>query len=89
MKQLVEVIAKSLVENPDEVVVTEKNCQGNPYCCESGFFKKQQKSDCRYSAMKNETGAVDSMAPVFTLKGSKNGRFIKSRSYHNNAWCPW
>ena len=38
MKQLVEVIAKSLVENPD--------------CCESGFFKKQQKSDCRYSAMK-------------------------------------
>ena len=76
MKQLVEVIAKSLVENPDEVVVTEtekddaivvelkvgpadmgyrktgQNCQGNPYCCESGFFKKQQKSDCRYSAMK-------------------------------------
>ena len=39
--------------------------------------------------MKNETGAVDSMAPVFTLKGSKNGRFINSRSYHNNAWCPW
>ena len=39
--------------------------------------------------MKNETGAVDSMAPVFTLKGGKNGRFIKSRSYHNNAWCPW
>ena len=77
MKQLVEVIAKSLVENPDEVVVTETEkddaivvelkvgpadmgkvigkqaeLQGNPYCCESGFFKKQQKSDCRYSAMK-------------------------------------
>ena len=68
MKQLVEVIAKSLVENPDEVVVTEtekddaivvelksdrpiwarssedrKNCQGNPYRCKGGFFKKQQK----------------------------------------------
>ena len=39
--------------------------------------------------MKKETGAVDSMAPVFTLKGSKNGRFIKSRSYYNNAWRPW
>ena len=29
------------------------------------------------------------MAPVFTLKGSENGRFIKSRSYYNNAWRPW
>ena len=24
------------------------------------------------------------MAPVFTLKGSKNGRFIKGRSYYND-----
>ena len=39
--------------------------------------------------MKKETGAVDSMAPVFTLKGSKNGRFIKGRSYHNDPWRPW
>ena len=75
MKELVEVIAKSLVENPDEVVVTEtekedaiivelkvgpadmgkvigKNCESDPNCGKSSFFKKQQKSDCRYSAMK-------------------------------------
>ncbi len=29
------------------------------------------------------------MAPVFTLKGSKNGRFIKGRSYYNDSWRPW
>ena len=29
------------------------------------------------------------MAPVFTLKGSKDGRFIKGRSYHNDPWRPW
>ena len=29
------------------------------------------------------------MAPVFTLKGSKNGRFIKDRSYYNDPWRPW
>ena len=39
--------------------------------------------------MKKETGAVDSMAPVFTLKGSENGRFIKSRSYYNDSWRSW
>ena len=50
MKELVEVIAKSLVENPDEVVVTET--ESDPNCGKSSFFKKQQKSDCRYSAMK-------------------------------------
>ena len=79
MKELVEVIAKSLVENPDEVVVTETEKedaiivelkvgpadmgkvigrQGNPHCSKSGIFKKQQKSDCRYSAMKIGSGAV-------------------------------
>ena len=63
MKELVEVIAKSLVENPDEVVVTETekedaiivagmNFESDPNCGKSSFFKKQQKSDCRYSAMK-------------------------------------
>ena len=25
----------------------------------------------------------------FTLKGSKNGRFIKGRSYYNDPWRPW
>ena len=29
------------------------------------------------------------MAPVFTLKGSKNGSFIKGRSYYNDTWRPW
>ena len=86
MKELVEVIAKSLVENPDEVVVTETEKedaiivelkvgpadmgkvigrQGRiakairtvvrasaSKSDKSSFFKKQQKSDCRYSAMK-------------------------------------
>ena len=84
MKELVEVIAKSLVEHPDEVVVTENEkddaviielkvgpsdmgkghrktgtyCQGNPYCSKSGFFKEQQKSNCRHSAIKR-IGAVE------------------------------
>ena len=31
MKELVEVIAKSLVENPDEVVVTETEKEDKPY----------------------------------------------------------
>ena len=76
MKELVEVIAKSLVENPDEVVVTETEKEdaiivelkvgpadmgkvigrqgriAKAYRSKSGFFQKQQKSDCRYSAMK-------------------------------------
>ena len=97
MKELVEVIAKSLVENPDEVVVTEtekddavvvelkvgpsdmgkvigrqgQNCQGYPYRSKSGFFQKQQKSDCRYSAMiskKYGCRSCGDMAPVFTMK---------------------
>ena len=117
-----EVIAKSLVENPDEVVVTEtekedaivvelkvgpadmgkvigrqgQNCQGNPHCSESGIFKKQQKSDCRYSAMKIETGAV--VFPWLLIwvlhlnfrieqKESADGGFIKSWSYHHHARC--
>ena len=29
------------------------------------------------------------MAPVFTLKGSENGRFIKGRSYYNDPWRQW
>ena len=29
------------------------------------------------------------MAPVITLKRSKNGRFIKGRSYYNDPWRPW
>ena len=43
MKELVEVIAKALVDNPDEVVVTEKgkNCKSNPFCCESGIIQRQ------------------------------------------------
>ena len=78
MKELVEVIAKSLVDHPDEVVVTETekedavivelkvgtcrygqgnrtpgtHCKSNPYCSKSGIFKRRQKSDCGYSAMK-------------------------------------
>ena len=29
------------------------------------------------------------MAPVFTLKGSKNGRFFKGRIYYKDPWRPW
>ena len=32
MKELVEVIAKSLVENPDEVVVTETEKEDKRFC---------------------------------------------------------
>lgn len=77
MKELVEVIAKSLVENPDEVVVTETEKEdaiivelkvgpadmGKVIGRQGRIAKairtvvkqllqKQQKSDCRYSAMK-------------------------------------
>ena len=59
MKELVEVIAKSLVENPDEVVVTETEKEDAIIVelkvgpADMGkVIKKQQKSDCRYSAMK-------------------------------------
>ncbi len=38
MKELVEVIAKALVDNPDEVVVTEsqQDRQGNPFRSQGG-----------------------------------------------------
>lgn len=78
MKELVEVIAKSLVENPDEVVVTETEkedaiivelkvgpadmgkvigrqgriAKAIRTVVKAASSKKQQKSDCRYSAMK-------------------------------------
>ena len=53
MKELVEVIAKALVDNPDEVVVTEsekeeeividrkagKDRESHPLRCEGGFFQ--------------------------------------------------
>ena len=94
MKELVEVIAKSLVENPDEVVVTETE-KDDAVVIELkvgpsdmgkvigrqgriakairtvGFFQKQQKSDCRYSAMISKIYGCRScgdMAPVFTYE---------------------
>ena len=50
---------------------TGQNCQGHPYRSESGFFQKQQKSDCRYSAMISKIYGCRScgdMAPVFTYE---------------------
>ena len=36
MKELLEVIAKRLVEHPEQVVVAEtNNCKGNPHCGKS------------------------------------------------------
>ncbi|URW85012.1 KH domain-containing protein [Blautia wexlerae] len=78
MKELVEVIAKSLVENPDEVVVTETEkedaiivelkvgpadmgkvigrqgriAKAIRTVVKAASSKSEQKSDCRYSAMK-------------------------------------
>ena len=62
MKELVEVIAKSLVDFPDEVVVTESegctvrygqsnrkagtHCESNPCGCESSGIQRRQKSYC-------------------------------------------
>ena len=34
------------------VLIAKKETKSDPNCSKSGFFKKQQKSDCRYSAMK-------------------------------------
>ncbi len=97
MKELVEVIAKSLVENPDEVVVTETEkddavvielkvgpsdmgkvigrqgriAKAIRTVVKAASSKKQQKSDCRYSAMISKIYGCRScgdMAPVFTYE---------------------
>ena len=86
MKELVEVIAKSLVEHPDEVVVTENEkedaviielkvgpsdmgkvigrqgriAKAIRTVVKSGLLSKSsKKDDCRYSAIINEIGAVE------------------------------
>ena len=58
MKELVEVIAKALVDCPDEVVVTETEnekaivletgtyCESDSFCCEGCCLKRRKKSDC-------------------------------------------
>ena len=43
MKNLVEVITKALVDNPEGVVVTEKQ-EGNPFRCKGSRGQRRQKS---------------------------------------------
>ena len=64
MKELVEMIASALVDNPDEVVVTEtetesywqagKDCESDPNCSACFGFKERQKNTGRHSVMTSD-----------------------------------
>ena len=67
MKELVEVIAKALVDDPESDRKTWKYCQCYPFISKSSGSEVRQESDCRYSGLIRMDIGTDRVLPGLSL----------------------